>query len=129
MVIARLTGDRIVGVLGEFWVLILDGIITILGIATILLAALPLVALVGFVLIGLGSANLVPIFFSAAGRQEVMPASLAIASVTTTAYAGVLIGPAMIGFAADLTSLPIAFWLLALLIAFVPFTAYLVAKH
>ncbi len=129
MVIARLTGDRIVGVLGEFWVLILGGIITILGIATILLAALPLVALVGFVLIGLGSANLVPIFFSAAGRQEVMPASLAIASVTTTAYAGVLIGPAMIGFAADLTSLPIAFWLLALLIAFVPFTAYLVAKH
>jgi hypothetical protein len=129
MVIARLTGDRIVGVLGEFWVLILGGIITILGITTILLAALPLVALVGFVLIGLGSANLVPIFFSAAGRQTVMPASLAIASVTTTAYAGVLIGPAMIGFAADLTSLPVAFWLLALLIAFVPFTAYLVAKH
>lgn len=129
MVIARLTGDRIVGALGEFWVLILGGIITILGIATTLVATLPLVALVGFVLIGLGSANLVPIFFSVAGRQEVMPASLAIASVTTTAYAGVLVGPAMIGFAADLTSLPVAFWLLALLIAFVPFTAYLVAKH
>jgi hypothetical protein len=129
MVIARLTGDRIVGVLGEFWVLILGGIITILGIATVLLAALPSVALVGFVLIGLGSANLVPIFFSAAGRQTVMPASLAIASVTTTAYAGVLIGPAMIGFAADLTSLPVAFWLLAVLITLIPFTAYLVAKH
>ena len=129
MVIARLTGDRIVAVLGEFWVLTLGGIITILGIATVLLAALPLVSLVGFVLIGLGSANLVPIFFSAAGRQKVMPASLAVASVTTTAYAGVLIGPAMIGFTADLTSLPVAFWLLALLIAFIPFTAYLVAKH
>ena len=128
MVIARLTGDRIVSVFGEFWILIAGGIVTILGISVILLSSLPLVALVGFVLIGLGAANLVPIFFSAAGRQKVMPASLAIASVTTTGYAGVLIGPAMIGFTADITSLSIAFWLLALLIGFVPLTAYLVAK-
>ncbi|MFQ3210746.1 MFS transporter [Candidatus Njordibacter sp. Uisw_039] len=128
MVIARLTGDRIISVFGEFWILIAGGIVTILGISVILLSSLPLVALVGFVLIGLGAANLVPIFFSAAGRQKVMPASLAIASVTTTGYAGVLIGPAMIGFTADITSLSIAFWLLALLIGFVPLTAYLVAK-
>lgn len=129
MVIARLTGGHIVTALGELWVLILGGIVTILGIATVLLATLPLVALVGFVLIGLGSANLVPIFFSVAGRQTVMPASLAIASVTTIAYSGVLVGPAMIGFAADLTSLPMAFWLLTLLIACVPFTAFVVTKH
>ena len=129
MVIARLTGDLIVAALGELWVLILGGIVTILGIATVLLATLPLVALVGFVLIGLGSANLVPIFFSVAGRQTVMPTSLAIASVTTIAYSGVLVGPAMIGFAADLTSLPMAFWLLTLLIACVPFTAFVVTKH
>ena len=129
MVIARLTGGHIVTALGELWVLILGGIVTILGIATVLLATLPLVALVGFVLIGLGSANLVPIFFSVAGRQTVMPASLAIASVTTIAYSGVLVGPAMIGFAADLMSLPMAFWLLTLLIACVPFTAFVVTKH
>ena len=129
MVIARLTGGHIVAALGELWVLILGGIVTILGIATVLLATLPLVALVGFVLIGLGSANLVPIFFSVAGRQTVMPASLAIASVTTIAYSGVLVGPAMIGFAADLMSLPMAFWLLTLLIACVPFTAFAVTKH
>ena len=128
MVIARLTGDRIISVFGEFWVLIAGGIVTILGISLIVLSSFQLVALFGFVLIGLGAANLVPIFFSAAGRQKVMPASLAIASVTTTGYAGVLVGPAMIGFAADITSLSIAFWLLALLIAFVPLTAYLVAK-
>jgi len=76
----------------------------------------------------LGAANLVPIFFSAAGRQTIMPPGLAIAAVTTTAYAGVLIGPAMLGFAAELTSLPIAFWLLTLLVAIVPVTAYWVVK-
>ena len=57
-----------------------------------------------------------------------MPASLAIASVTTTGYAGVLVGPAIIGFVADSTSLSIAFGWLALLVAVVPFTAYLVAR-
>lgn len=128
MVIARLTGDKIVQFLGEFWVLIMSGIITILGISTLLLSTFSWLALCGFVLIGLGSANIVPILFSAAGRQTVMPASLAIAAVTSTGYAGVLVGPAMVGFAADLTSLSMAFWLLAGLIALVPATAYWVAK-
>jgi len=34
----------------------------------------------------------------------------------------------MLGFAAELTSLPIAFWLLTLLVAIVPVTAYWVVK-
>ena len=128
MVVARLTGDQVVKLLGEFWVLIMSGVITILGISTVLMTTFSFVALFGFVLIGLGSANIVPILFSVAGRQTVMPASLAIAAVTTTGYAGVLVGPAMVGFAADLTSLPMAFWLLAGLIALVPATAFFVAK-
>ena len=129
MVLARLTGDRIIRILGEFWVLVAGGVISIIGIAVILLSSAPFVALTGFLWLGLGAANLVPIFFSAAGRQKIMPPSLAIAAVTTTAYAGVLIGPAMLGFTADLTSLPIAFWLLTLLVAVVPITAYLVVKN
>ena len=128
MVVARLSGDRIVSIFSEFWVLICGGIITILGISVILVSTLPSIALIGFILIGFGSANLVPIFFSAAGRQKVMPASLAIASVTTIGYAGVLIGPAIIGFAADILNLTMAFWFLAIFISFVPITACLVAK-
>ena len=129
MVLARLTGDHIIRVLGEFWVLVVGGIMCIIGIAVILLSSAPLVALTGFLWLGLGAANLVPIFFSAAGRQKVMQPGLAIAAVTTTAYAGVLIGPAMLGFTADLTSLPIAFWLLTLLVVIVPVTAYWVVKN
>ena len=129
MVMARLTGDRIVGVVGELWVLIAGGMLTIFGIAVVLLSALPLLALAGFVLIGLGAANLVPIFFSAAGRQTIMPPGLAIAAVTTAGYAGVLVGPAMIGFVADIMGLSMAFWWLTLLIALIPLTAYLVVKH
>lgn len=128
MVIARLTGDHIVAALGEFRVLIFGGIATILGVAAVLSSDVQPIALAGFVLIGLGAANLVPIVFSAAGRQKVMPAGLAIASVTTSGYAGILLGPALVGFAADATSLPTAFWLLALLMAIVPLTAGFVAR-
>lgn len=128
MVVARLTGDRIVAGLGEFTVFVLGGSATILGVATILLAGATWVSMFGFVLIGLGAANLVPIVFSCAGRQTVMPVGLAVASVTTTGYAGILMGPAIIGFMADATSLPTAFWALTFLMAAFPIAARLVAR-
>lgn len=128
MVIARLSGDRIIAVLGGLKVLILGGLLTIFGIAIALLAPLPLIAQSGFIFIGLGAANLVPIIFSAAGRQKIMPSGLAVASVTTTGYAGILLGPALIGFAANLSSLATAFWLLAVLMAVIPLTAKIVAR-
>lgn len=128
MVIARLSGDKIINVLGGFKVLVLGGIVTIAGIAIILLSPSALLAKSGFILIGLGAANLVPIIFSAAGRQKIMPSSLAVASVTTTGYAGILLGPALIGFAANISSLSMAFWLLAILMAVIPLTAKIVAR-
>jgi acetaldehyde dehydrogenase (acetylating) len=67
------------------------------------------VALAGFVLVGLGASNIVPILFTAAGNQRAMPASLAIAAITTIGYAGILAGPALIGFMAHLSSLDLAF--------------------
>jgi hypothetical protein len=70
-------------------------------------------ALAGFVMIGLGASNVVPILFTAAGNQHAMPASLAIAAVTTLGYVGILAGPALIGFVAHASSLnrPSAAWL------------------
>lgn len=127
MVIGRLTGDWLVARLGDFAVFFWGGFTTIAGIAIIALAPGALLSVAGFALVGLGAANLVPIVFSAAGRQTVMPPGLALASVTTTGYAGVLLGPAMVGFAADATNLIVAFGLLALLMLSVPFAARRVA--
>jgi hypothetical protein len=52
-----------------------------------------------------------------------MPAGLAIASVTTIGYAGILAGPAGIGFLAEVVGLPAAFWLLTALMCLVPLCA------
>lgn len=123
MVIGRLTGDRVVAALGGYRILLGGGLMAMLGLLAIVLAPVTAVALVGFALIGFGAANIVPVLFSLAGRQTFMPAGHAVAAVTTTAYAGVLLGPAMIGFAAKTTSLPIAFCLLIVLMAAIPLFA------
>lgn len=72
---------------------------------------------------GTGASNIVPVLFSLAGRQTSMPPALAIASVTTLGYAGILLGPALLGFVAHRFDLVIAFALLALLLLIVPATA------
>ncbi|MBR9764759.1 MAG: MFS transporter [Rhodobacteraceae bacterium] len=126
MVLARMTGDRLIARLGDRRVLVAGGLLTLAGFALLLLAPWPGLALLGFAGIGLGIANMVPIFFSAAGRQRAMPPALAIAAVTTTGYAGILMGPAVIGFVADATSLGTTFWGLALLAALVPLLARVV---
>lgn len=123
MTIGRFTGDRVVAALGPFRVLLFGGLATMAGFLPVLLFDWLPLALAGFVLIGLGAANLVPVLFSIAGRQSVMPAGLAIAAVTTTGYAGILAGPAAIGALSHATSLPTAFWVLAALLAAVPLLA------
>jgi hypothetical protein len=61
---------------------------------------------------GIGAANILPVPFGAAERQHTMLLVLAIAAITMTRHAGILAGPAAVGFVAEAVGL-IAFWLLA----------------
>lgn len=128
MAIGRLAGDRLVARMGAFKTLFGGGLLVVAGLAFMLLSPVALAALVGFFLVGLGAANLVPVLFSAAGRQTIMPPALAIAAVTTTGYGGILLGPALIGFASQATTLPTAFWGLAVLMLVFPLVARRIAK-
>ena len=73
-----------------------------------LLAALgpgALAAIVGFALVGLGAANVVPALFGAAGHGGELSASSALAVVSVFGYGGSLGGPPMVGLVAAHTSL------------------------
>ncbi|WP_343635429.1 MFS transporter [Roseateles sp.] len=128
MTAGRLTGDAVVARLGDRTTLVVGGVIAVAGVAALLLAPVRLMALAGFVLIGLGASNLVPVLFRRAGQQAVMPAAFAVSAVTTAGYAGVLLGPALIGFLAAGVGLSTAFWLLAALLALVPVSAAKVTR-
>jgi MFS family permease len=115
MAMARLTGDRVVKLLGQRRVLLYGGLTVTAGFSLLLFSPILWMVPAGFLLIGLGAANLVPILFSTAGRQNAMSPALAVASITTLGYAGILIGPAIIGLLASLVGLRSAFAVLALI--------------
>lgn len=128
MTVGRFTGDALVSRLGDRTTLIAGGLLGALGVAVVILAPVAAVAAVGFVMVGLGASNLVPVLFRRAGQQTAMPPAFAVAAVTTTGYAGVLLGPALIGFVAHGVGLATAFWLLAVLLCLVPVSAGRVAR-
>lgn len=117
MVAGRLTGDRVTRRLGATLVLRMGGGLCAAGFLCVAYVPRTAGALAGFALIGLGASNIVPVLFSAAGAVARVPPSVALATVTTIAYAGLLLGPALIGFVADFTSLPVAFVLVAAMLA------------
>lgn len=123
MTFGRLTGDAVVARLGDRRTMLLGGILAIIGYVVLLTATVAMAAFAGFMLIGLGACNTVPVLFRQAGTQTVMPSGLAIASVTTVGYAGILAGPAGVGFMAQAVGLPHAFWMLAAMLVLVPLCA------
>ncbi len=115
MTIGRLAGDRVVARFGGPAVVVFGGVFAALGFALAILAtSWPLVVL-GFGLVGVGCANIVPVLYTRIGRQSVMPEHAAVSAVTTLGYAGILVGPALIGFMAQGAGLSAAFLLLMLL--------------
>jgi len=88
-------------------------------------------SLTGYILVGAGCANIVPVMFSAVGRQTVMPQAAAVPAMTTMGYLGVLSGPAIIGYVAHYSSLSFAFSLimaLMIMVGAVSFTLNLSSK-
>lgn len=129
MTAGRLGGDALCARLGDRRVLVAGGWLAVAGFGAVLVAPSLLWAMAGFLAIGLGASNLVPVLFRRAGAQTVMPPALAIAAISTTGYAGVLLGPAAIGFVSHLMGLPVAFALLSTLLALLPLCAHRVVAR
>lgn len=112
MTVARLTGDRIISSLGRLPVVLGGALVAAAGMAMVTFIASWPLTLLGYTLVGAGCANIVPVMFSAAGRQTVMPQAVAIPAITTLGYLGVLSGPAVIGYVAHYTHLGFSFSLI-----------------
>jgi MFS family permease len=113
MALGRFVGDRVVGFFGEQFVMRLSGFLIIVGILAALLLPSPVSAIAGFAVAGLGNSNLVPILFSAAGRDPILGPGPGIATVTTVGFCGFLIGPAVIGLMSKFFGLTVALGLVA----------------
>ncbi|WP_339433969.1 MULTISPECIES: MFS transporter [unclassified Pseudomonas] len=116
MTAGRLMGDRIVRIVGATRIILFGGLLAAAGLFLATFAPSWQAALVGYALVGAGCSNIVPVLYTAVGKQTVMPESIAVPAITTLGYAGILAGPAVIGFVAHASSLSFAFGLMAVLL-------------
>jgi MFS family permease len=132
MVAGRLTGDRLASRFGVAALVRASALLSAFGLALALLVSHPIVGVAGFGCLGAGLACIAPQVFSAAGNRDPARAGQAIARVAAMGYAGFLVGPVLIGAAAQLSSLRLALIVpvvLTLFVAAMAFTLSSQARH
>lgn len=128
MTMCRLTGDRVVTLLGRKRVLTMGGVMVTAGICLAVTVPHPMVSVLGFGMVGMGASNIVPQCVSYAATVRDIPLHKSVFIVNAIGYVGGLFGPAVIGFLAHRIGLDYTFILLSCGTALVALAAYLKIK-
>ncbi|MBB5869816.1 MFS family permease [Allocatelliglobosispora scoriae] len=125
MTIARFVGDAVVRRFGAVRTTQVAGAVGTVGGVLVVVSWTPVVAMAGFVLIGVGIATVVPLAFSAAGHSttDSVSSTNAIAGVATVAYGAGLAAPGIVGGIANVSSLTVSFGVVTVLVLIVALSA------
>lgn len=116
MATMRLSGNILVNRFGARRLLVYGAILVCAGFLVVSFVPSLFSTVIGFMLIGIGEANLVPQLMSYAGHLKGMSLQGIVSVITALGYSGILLGPVIIGFCAHTLGLPLTFTLLGLLI-------------
>lgn len=109
MASGRFLSDILVHKYGAKKVLIISGIVISSGLYLAVVLPYLIPCTIAFMMVGVGVSNVVPIIFNAAGNIKNVPPGIALTIVTSISFLGFLIGPPIIGFIAEMTSLQYSF--------------------
>jgi MFS family permease len=109
MASGRFLSDFLVARYGARKVLIISGLVISTGLYTAVLLPYIIPCTIAFMLVGFGVSNVVPIIFNVAGNSKTVPTGIALTIVTSISFLGFLMGPPLIGYIAELTSLKHSF--------------------
>lgn len=123
MVITRLCGHRIIELLGVVSTIRVCALSSMFGATLLVLFSNTYISYLGFSLLGVGYAILMPLAFSKAAKVNDKNAGQAIAGVAIFAYGGMLLGPVLIGTLSDFISLRGAFTTFIILSIYVFFAS------
>ena len=70
--------------------------------------------IIAFMIIGFGTAGIVPTIYSVAGQRTKIPASIALTIVSSVSFLGFLMGPPLIGYISSVTNLRYSYALIGL---------------
>jgi MFS family permease len=115
MAAGRFVADWLVTRFGIRKILQTSGVVIATGLSVAIIFPYIATSIVGFILVGAGVSSVVPLVYSAAGKSKKVSPGVALAAVSTIGYLGFLIGPPVIGFIAEASSLRVSFVLIALL--------------
>lgn len=105
MAVGRFIGDWAIRRLGRRTILQISGVLIFVGMGISVLFPTIIVSTIGFMLVGLGVACVIPTLYSVAGQNEKVPPGIALAMVSSVSYLGFLMGPPLIGYIAELANL------------------------
>jgi MFS family permease len=107
MALFRFAGDSFTLRFGPSSLVRWGGVLSAVGLAFALFSGLPWAALLGFACVGAGMSVIFPVTISAVSKLPGVASGAGIAWVASFGYAGFLVGPPVIGFLAEWTSLRI----------------------
>jgi MFS family permease len=108
MAVCRFAGDRLIVRFGALRIMVIGGLAMFAGLALAVASTHFVLSAVGFALVGLGAANVVPLLFGAAARIPGMSAGNGVAAVATLGYGGLLLAPPVLGWVAMHSSIMVA---------------------
>jgi len=129
MTIGRFSGDYFVNRFKPTTVLILSGTGLFVGMLLALSTLIPSTVMLGYIITGLSIANIVPITYTLTERLSSKNTALAISTIATIGYIGILLGPALIGFLSAVVTLRGALFTIAFLGLVVLFLAIPVSRR
>jgi MFS family permease len=115
MATGRFLGDWLITKFGVKKILQFSGTFISTGLLIMILLPWLQTAIIGCLLVGIGVSCVVPMVYGLAGRSKTMSPQFALASVSTISFVGFLLGPPVIGFIAQVSSLRWSFALIAAL--------------
>lgn len=114
MATGRFLGDRVIRKFGRKRVLQISGCMISLGLFTAVAFPYIVPSVLAFMMVGLGVSTVVPTVYSIAGRTPNVSPSIALTAVSSVSFLGFLLGPPVIGYIAEATSLRTSFALIGI---------------
>lgn len=125
MMAMRFAGDALIPTFGERKLLYFTVFVSFWAIAVTIMAATPLMGILGYLLLGAGVALGAPILFNAAARVPGFAPGAGLATYATFSFIGFLLGPPVIGLIAEHYGLPRGF----LMVAVITLSMALAVRH
>jgi MFS family permease len=123
MMTGRFTGDSLSKKLGSWQLITYSSLIGIMGFLLILILN-PVFAIAGFFIVGLGFSVIVPEVYRLASNLDGVKTADGVSFIAATTNIGFLVGPALLGFIAELRSLHLSFIILTVWVSLAFFIAF-----